>query len=143
MSTEVMLHPPKVRVLIVDDDAALRRMVTMVLEDAEWDVLEAKDGLEALAAIRSSPGPLVVLLDWRMPDMSGEEVLEMVVATPELATRHAYALITANAAAITPHLADLLTQLAAGMVAKPFSICELLSTVEDQARRVSAEEARS
>jgi CheY-like chemotaxis protein len=133
----------KVRVLVVDDDAALRRMVTMVLEDAEWDFQEAKDGPEALAAMRSSPGHLVVLLDWRMPDMSGEEVLDIVVASPELAMRHAYVLITANATAVTPHLTDLLHRLGAPMVAKPFNINELLRTVEHQARRISAQEAAS
>ena len=141
--SDAALDTAKVRVLVVDDDAALRRMVTMVLEDAGWEFQEAKDGPEALAAVRSSPSRLVVLLDWRMPDMSGEEVLDIVVATPELATRHAYALITANAAAVTPHLTDLLRLLGAPMVAKPFNIRELLRTVEDQARRISEEEAAS
>jgi CheY-like chemotaxis protein len=141
MSTDVTLHATKGRVLIVDDDAALRRMITMVLEDAGWDVLEAKDGHEALVAVRSSSGRLVVLLDWRMPGMSGEEMLDIVVATPELAMRHAYALITANAAAITPHLASLLCQLAAPTIAKPFNIRDLLCVVENQARQISVEEA--
>jgi CheY-like chemotaxis protein len=143
MSTDGRPHTPEVRVLIVDDDAALRRMVTMVLEDAGWQVLAAKDGLEALAAVRSSPCQLVVLLDWRMPEMSGEQVLEIIAATPELAARHAYALITANVAAMTPHLEDLLSRLDVTMIAKPFSIRELLCTVEQQAHRISTQEATS
>jgi CheY-like chemotaxis protein len=118
-------------------------MVSMVLEDAGWEFQEAKDGPEALAAVRSSPSHLVVLLDWRMPDMSGEEVLDTVMATPELTTRHAYVLITANTAAITPHLTDLLHLLGAPMVAKPFNINELLWTIENQARRLTAQEAAS
>jgi hypothetical protein len=73
--------------------------------------------------------------------MSGEEMLDIVVASPELAMRHAYALITANAMAITPHMASLLCQLAAPTVAKPFNVGDLLCMVEDQARRISAEEA--
>jgi CheY-like chemotaxis protein len=140
MSTDGRLRTTDVRVLIVDDDAALRRMVTMVLEDAGWQVLVAKDGLEALAAVRSSPCQLIVLLDWRMPEMSGEQVLEIVASTPELAARHAYALITANVAAMTPHLEDLLSRIDATMIAKPFSIRELLCTVEHQAHRISAQE---
>ena len=143
MSTDATFDPARVRVLVVDDDAALRRMVTMVLEDAGWDVLEAKDGQEALAAMRSSPSRLVVLLDWKMPNMSGDEVLDVVVATPELATRHAYALITANGAMATPHLMGLLRQLAAPIVAKPFSIRDLLFAVENLARRVGEEEVAS
>lgn len=140
MAVDATSNTTKPYVLIVDDDATLRRMVSMVLEDAGWESLEAKDGLEALATMRSSPGRLVVLLDWKMPEVSGEEVLETVVATPELTTRHAYALITANATAITPHLADLLGQLEASMIAKPFSIGELLRAVELQACRIAETE---
>lgn len=140
MAADATLHTTKPCVLVVDDDATLRRMVSMVLEDAGWETLEAKDGLDALATMRSSSSCLIVLLDWKMPEISGEEVLEVVVATPELAARHAYALITANAAVITPHLADLLSQLEAPMVAKPFSIDELLCAVELQASRISEKE---
>lgn len=140
MAADATPHTTKPYVLVVDDDAALRRMVSMVLEDAGWEALEAKDGLEALATLRSSQSRLVVLLDWRMPEISGEEVLETVVAAPELAARHAYALITANAAVITPHLADLLCQLGAPMIAKPFSIDELLCAVELQADRIAEKE---
>lgn len=141
MSTDPTLQPTNIRVLVVDDDVALRRMIAMVLEDAGWDLLEAKDGLEALAIMRSSQSGLVVLLDWKMPEMSGEEVLEVVVASPELVMRHAYVLVTANTAAMTPHLADLLHRLEAPVVSKPFSIRDLLSTVEVQARRIAAAEA--
>jgi two-component system OmpR family response regulator len=137
MATDGLQDAAKVRVLIVDDDAALRRMVSMVLQDAEWDYIEARNGIEALAALRSSPGHLVVLLDWKMPEMSGEEVLEVVAATPELALRHSYVLITANAAAITAHLEDLLNRLDVPTVAKPFSIRELLGTVQRQGLRFS------
>jgi CheY-like chemotaxis protein len=137
MAINGMQNATKVCVLIVDDDVSLRRMVSMVLEDAEWEFLEAKNGVEALAALRSCPCHLIVLLDWKMPEMSGEEVLEVVAATPELTVRHAYVLITANSAAISGHMQDLLTQLDAPMLAKPFSIRELMQTVEHQADRFS------
>src|SRR5262249_26949296 len=120
MPTDAMLDPIKLSVLIVDDDAALRTMVTMVLEDAECDVLEAKNGREALAILRSTPRRLVVLLDWMMPEMSGIEVLDTIKADPELAMRHAYVLLTANVAAFSPHLMDLLRELSVPVIAKPF-----------------------
>ncbi len=141
MSTDPTLQTTNIRVLVVDDDVALRRMITMVLEDAGWELLEAKDGAEAPATMRSSPTRLIVLLDWKMPEMSGEEVLEVVVASPELAMRHAYVLVTANMAAMTPHLADLLHRLEAPVIAKPFSIRDLIYTVEVQAHRLAAAEA--
>lgn len=143
MSAEATLPANKAHVLIVDDDAALRRMLTMVLEDAEWDVLEAKDGLEALATLRSSPDHLVVLLDWRMPHMSGEEVLEAVKADPKLTTCHGYVLVTANAIAPSHHLSDLLHELSVPVIAKPFNIHELLRMVENQAHDISTKTAVS
>src|SRR5215813_607345 len=98
MLKNLALDPAKIYVLVVDDDEPMRRLVSMVLEDDEWDVLEAKNGIDALAILRSSPSHLVVLLDWMMPEMSGEEVLDVVNSDRVLATRHAYALITGNAA---------------------------------------------
>jgi CheY-like chemotaxis protein len=143
MISNTMLETSDLRVLVVDDDAALRRMLNMVLADAGWDVLEAKDGIEAVAMLYSCPYRLVVLLDWKMPEMSGEEVLELVKANPELARRHAYVFITANAAALTPQLNELLRGLCVPVVAKPFSLLDLLDTVEQQACRISAEKAVS
>jgi CheY-like chemotaxis protein len=148
MSTDVtpapaLYGPIKAGVLIVDDDAALRTMVTMILEDAEWDVLEAKNGREALAMLRSSPRHLVALLDWMMPEMSGMDVLEAVKADPELAARHAYVLVTANVAAFSSQLMDLLRELVVPVIAKPFEIQELLSRVEYEARRIGAKKAAS
>jgi len=142
MISNAMLETSDLRVLVVDDDAALRRMLNMVLADAGWEVLEAKDGVEAVAMLYSCPCRLVVLLDWKMPEMSGEEV-ELVKANPELASRHAYVLITANAAAVTPQLTELLRDLCVPVVAKPFSLLDLLDTVEHQASRIGTEKAVS
>lgn len=129
-------HQAKLRVLVVDDDSALRRMVALMLEDAEYEVLEARDGLEALAALRSDPGCLVVLLDWMMPKMSGEDVLLAVEADPELANGHAFVLITANSAAFSPRMANLLSKLSVPVLSKPFGMQELLRSVESEAKRI-------
>lgn len=142
-TTEAMLDQIKFSVLIVDDDAALRTMVTMVLEDAEWDVLEAKNGREALAILATTPRRLVVLLDWMMPEMSGLDVLDTVKADSQLAERHAFILLTANVAAFSAHLMDLLRELTVPVIAKPFEIQELLSKVETAARRLGTERAAS
>jgi CheY-like chemotaxis protein len=143
MSTNGTLHEPTTHVLVVDDDMALRRMVAMVLEDAEWEVLEARDGREALSTMRSNPDHLIVLLDWKMPNMSGEDVLNAVKADPDLATRHAYILITAMSAMLSPHVMTLLNELSVPVIAKPFGIQQLLCVVEDKARNMRAKEAAS
>jgi DNA-binding response OmpR family regulator len=61
-------------VLVVDDDFRLRAYMRMVLESANFQVLEAGDGLEALEAFRVWRDKLVlVITDVRMPRMSGTE----------------------------------------------------------------------
>lgn len=62
------------RILIVDDEPTLRRMVRLTLEDAH-EVFEAEDGAAALAALPAQ-GPFdVVLLDQKMPGLQGTDVL--------------------------------------------------------------------
>jgi CheY-like chemotaxis protein len=128
----------KAQVLVVDDDTCVRLMMTTVLEDAGYGVLSAQDGVEALAILRTSVHPLVVLLDWMMPQMSGEELLQTVKADPELLRQRAFVLVTANAPGRSPHLVDLLRELAIPVLPKPFRLQHLLEIVDEHAQRVEA-----
>ena len=65
-------------VLVVDDDLAIREVVSEVLRDEGYDVTCAADGVQAMDAMRRAPRPDLVLLDLMMPVMSGWEVLEQV-----------------------------------------------------------------
>lgn len=59
-------------ILVVDDDYAIRIMLTEVLEDAGYQVMSAENGSQALALLRESPTPpSVILLDLMMPVMNG------------------------------------------------------------------------
>lgn len=61
--------------LIVDDDAFLRRALGRVLRRAKWNVVEAEDGLEALERLAEGAVALMVT-DMRMPRMNGMELIE-------------------------------------------------------------------
>ncbi len=64
-------------VLIVDDDADIRRSVAKVLHDEGYETVAAANGREAIDWIRSSElEPCVVLLDLMMPVMDGWQFLE-------------------------------------------------------------------
>ncbi len=127
---------PAVRVLVVDDDEANRQVIRFVVEDAGYPVDDAATGADALDQLRRCQDRLVVLLDLRMPEMDGVEVLQAVDAEPSLATHHAYIVLTASVTAPSPELADLLTRLQADFLAKPFDVDTLLDYVAAAARRL-------
>jgi sigma-B regulation protein RsbU (phosphoserine phosphatase) len=61
------------RVLIVDDDATSRRLLSAALMRAEFDVITASDGNEALERIHENP-PDIAVLDFEMPALNGAEL---------------------------------------------------------------------
>lgn len=73
----VPLPPPPLapRLLLVDDDESFRESLGYNLSDAGFIVTDAASGPEALELLASTPDFALVLLDWKMPAMSGIEVL--------------------------------------------------------------------
>jgi CheY-like chemotaxis protein len=72
------------RVLVVDDDAAVRRIIRHNLVKHGFHVAEAENGLTALEVIRATPVDLI-LLDLRMPMMNGYELADRLQADPATA----------------------------------------------------------
>lgn len=70
-------------VLVVDDEPFILRSLTFVLERAGFDVLQARDGDEALEQLRDHH-PRVCIVDVMMPRRSGFEVCEVVKGDPDL-----------------------------------------------------------
>ena len=66
------------RILVVDDDAESREAVKNVLEESGFVVTEAKDGKIALDFMTCGLQPALVILNLRMPVMSGLELLEIM-----------------------------------------------------------------
>lgn len=125
------------RILVVDDDAAIRKALRMVLEDEGYLVSEAQDGARALEYLRSCVEPVVVLLDFMMPRMDGAAVLRAVVEDTRLATRNAYVLVSANYNTIARSCASLLASLDVPVLPKPLDLDDLLETVQEEMERVA------
>lgn len=73
----------KARILVVDDEPFICRSLTFVLRKDDYEVFEARNGEEALVAIRTHK-PDLVFLDVMMPKMNGFQVTEQVRADATL-----------------------------------------------------------
>jgi two-component system, OmpR family, response regulator len=65
------------RILVVDDDAHIRDVICFALEKAGMKTIAARDGVQALAKLRTEP-PSLIVLDIGMPEMDGLEVCRQV-----------------------------------------------------------------
>ncbi len=66
------------RVLVVDDEADIRKSVRLILTKAGFDVIEAEDGEKAIATAKSGDNPLVldtIICDLYMPKVNGMEAI--------------------------------------------------------------------
>lgn len=119
------------RVLVVDDDSSILDTVTAILSGEGYQVMAAGGGREALALVRTWH-PTLVLLDMRMPVMDGWAVARSL---HESGSRVPIVVMTAAESA--RRWADEIG--AAGHLAKPFTLDELMSCVE----KFSADERKN
>jgi two-component system chemotaxis response regulator CheY len=68
------------RALVIDDSRAVRLVIGHILREVGLEVLEAKDGQEALARLKSQPDIELMLVDWNMPEMNGIDLIRAVRA---------------------------------------------------------------
>lgn len=114
------------KILIADDEARLRRLISATLERLGHELLEAPDGTSALAAARQER-PAVALLDVQMPGLDGLTVCRAIKEDTTLAGT-AVIMVTALAGDVERQRG--LEAGADAYLAKPFSPLELLKLVE-------------
>lgn len=113
------------RVLLVEDDNAVRDLMVMALEDADHVAWPVSDGREALTAALTAR-PDVIVLDYLLPYLHGSEVLTQLTGTPEVAQ-----IPVVLCTALSPREIDLDT-LPARVVPlfKPFDLDNFLNLVD-------------
>jgi CheY-like chemotaxis protein len=125
-------------VLIVDDSPTVRLTLRGWLTEAGYETREAADGVEALAALRAGPTPMIALMDYQMPRLDGFETLSRAVEEGLTPPRFAYVAISSMAAHFPPALSALLRQLGAQILPKPFEREALLEVTRFVERRLTA-----
>lgn len=116
-----MKHPMnKVRALIIDDSSVMRKIVARSLQQAGVDlaeVREAKNGVEALAAVTASVVDLI-LCDIYMPVMDGVEFLRQLQSVPNA---KGVPVVVISAESRELHVVEALSIGARGYIRKPFT----------------------
>lgn len=115
-------------ILVVDDEAELRKQIVTLLRDKGYEVDEAEDGLDAAQKLAQKPYPLI-LCDVKMPRMTGPELLKHI-------TDHEY---SSSVALITAHgtIKDAIEAIREGAfdyIEKPINESQLFSLVEKAER---------
>jgi len=118
------------KILIVEDEVSIRRLLVRTLERAGYAVVEAGDARAALAA-RAIDKPDLVLLDLGLPDRDGLELLPILVKPP------GPAVIVLTAREATDEKVIALDLGADDYVTKPFDTDELLARVRSALRRAA------
>jgi two-component system cell cycle response regulator len=113
------------RIAIIDDDAAIRRLVQLFLRRAGFDTVEYGSGEEARHELHTVPWDLVIL-DRRLPDMDGVVLAQELKSTPDFRTRY---IIMLTGEAAQEDKVEGLELGADDYITKPFQYPELLARI--------------
>ena len=111
------------RILVADDEAAVRQILRRILEDAGYEVVEAFDGEEGVQLYRDAPADLVVT-DVLMPGKDGLELIRDL--------KREFPDVKIIAVSGYEHYLEMATLIGAlHGIQKPIDVKEMLHTVED------------
>ena len=115
------------RILVIEDTEDNRQIVRDLLESAGYELIEALDGLEGVAAAEREH-PDLILMDIQLPGIDGYEATRRIRAVPALAT---VPIIAVTSYALSGDEAKTRAAGCDGYVAKPFSPRQLLAKIRE------------
>jgi chemosensory pili system protein ChpA (sensor histidine kinase/response regulator) len=114
-------------IMVVDDSVSVRRVMSNLLQNAGWTVLEAKDGIDALDKLPlAEERPRLFLLDIEMPRMDGYQLLATLRSQAE---HHDTPIVMVTSRAGDKHRQKAMQLGATDYVVKPYQDDELLSLI--------------
>ncbi|MGN0639460.1 MAG: response regulator [Oscillospiraceae bacterium] len=121
----------KTTILVVEDDSAVRNLITNTLETHDYEYIKAVNGQSALQET-SAHKPDIILLDLGLPDIDGIEVIKRIRTWSEVP------IIVISARSEDTDKIDALDSGADDYLTKPFSIDELLARLRVTQRRLAS-----
>ncbi len=118
---------PKPTILVVDDEANIRKLVSVNLASRGYKVLEASTGDQAINLIDHQP-PGLMILDIKLPDITGWELLKQITQNPSISSDFPVLVMTASI--MDAHFDLDKFPRVAKILVKPFSMSVFVSTVE-------------
>ncbi len=120
-------HSPKPTILVVDDEANIRKLVAVNLSSRGFEVLEASSGTQALNLLdKRAPG--LMILDIKLPDLNGWELLKQITEDPHINSDFPVLVMTASIIDARFDLAKF--PRVAKILIKPFNMSAFISAVE-------------
>lgn len=122
------------KILLIEDEAPIREMTRFVLEQKDYQVLEADDYSSGITACSQEPFPDLILLDWMLPGGAGIDLMKQIKFN-EFSRQIPIIMLTAKG-----EEDDKVRALEAGAddyITKPFSPSELLARVKAVLRRAN------
>ena len=116
-------------ILVVEDDAAIRNLITTALETENYKYRIAKNGNQAIIEATTQT-PKLILLDLGLPDMDGIEVIRKI---------RSWSMVPITVISARSEDKDKIDALDAGAddyITKPFSTAELLARIRENFRRI-------
>lgn len=117
------------KILVVDDEAQIRKLLAKTLKKIEHKVLLAEKGKQAIKIIQKEK-PDVVLLDLKLPDMNGHSVLKKIRQNNKT-----IGIIIITGYGTMKSVKDTLQQGVLDYIAKPFSIKRIRKAVKDALKK--------
>ncbi len=126
----------KLLILVVEDDASVRNLITTTLRAHDYKYLTAQNGSSAILEA-SSHNPDIILLDLGLPDMDGVEIIK------KIRTWSTVPIIVISARSEDTDKIDALDAGAVDYLTKPFSVEELLARLRVTQRRLAITNSES
>ena len=123
------------KIMTVDDSATMRmilkNIITNNIEDAQ--VLEAADGVECMNQLTEHPDIKIMFLDWNMPKMNGEEVVDTMAGSGAIKQTK---VIMATTEGERAKVVEMIKKGVAGYLVKPFQPGKVAELLEQIVKRV-------